>query len=73
MIRSKLRAEANSFIDVMRQSPLVYGVKDNWNENQAVAKIDVDAAKARELGVPPQVIAQTFGQSFWRRHDWSIS
>ncbi|MEY3874956.1 MAG: hypothetical protein RIR50_127 [Pseudomonadota bacterium] len=60
----KLRAEANSFIDVMRQSPLVYGVKDNWNENQAVAKIDVDAAKARELGVPPQVIAQTLASHF---------
>jgi multidrug efflux pump subunit AcrB len=60
----KLRAEANRFVEVMRQSSLVYGVKDNWNENQAVAKIDVDAAKARELGVPPQVIAQTLASHF---------
>ena len=60
----RLRVEANRFLEVMRQSNLIYGVKDNWNEHQPVAKIEVDAAKARELGVPPQVIAQTLSSHF---------
>ncbi len=60
----RLRVEANRFLEVMRQSDLVYGVKDNWNEHQPVAKIEVDSAKARELGVPPQVIAQTLSSHF---------
>jgi len=61
---TQLRAEADRFLSVMRSSKLIYGVKDNWNENQPVAKIEVDAAKARELGVPPQVIAQTLSSHF---------
>ena len=61
---SKLRQEADKFLNQMRQSDLVYGVTDNWNQNQPVAKIEVDAAKARELGVPPQVIAQTLSSHF---------
>ena len=60
----KLREEANQLLGVMRSSKLIYGVKDNWNENQPVAKIEVDSAKARELGVPPQVIAQTLSSHF---------
>ena len=60
----RLRVQANRFLEVMRQSDLVYGVKDNWNEHQPVAKIEVDSAKARELGVPPQVIAQTLSSHF---------
>ena len=60
----KLRQEADRFLGVMRSSSLVYGVTDNWNQNQAVAKIEVDPAKARELGVPPQVIAQTLSSHF---------
>jgi multidrug efflux pump subunit AcrB len=61
---AKLRLEADKFLNKMRQSDLVYGVTDNWNQNQPVAKIEVDAAKARELGVPPQVIAQTLSSHF---------
>jgi multidrug efflux pump subunit AcrB len=60
----KLREEANQLLSVMRSSKLIYGIKDNWNENQPVAKIEVDSAKARELGVPPQVIAQTLSSHF---------
>ncbi|MEY4625285.1 MAG: hypothetical protein RL061_810 [Pseudomonadota bacterium] len=60
----KLRQEADRFLSVMRASDLVYGVTDNWNQNQPVAKIEVDPAKARELGVPPQVIAQTLSSHF---------
>ena len=55
----KLRLLANDFLEVMKASPLVKGVNDNWNQEQATVKIEVDPAKARELGVPPQVIAQT--------------
>jgi multidrug efflux pump subunit AcrB len=61
---AKLRLVADKFLNQMRQSDLVYGVTDNWNQNQPVAKIEVDAAKARELGVPPQVIAQTLSSHF---------
>lgn len=60
----QLRVEADRLLSVMRSSNLIYGVKDNWNENQPVAKIEVDSAKARELGVPPQVIAQTLSSHF---------
>lgn len=60
----QLRVEADRLLNVMRSSNLIYGVKDNWNENQPVAKIEVDSAKARELGVPPQVIAQTLSSHF---------
>lgn len=56
---------AQSFKDIMRQSPpLVFGVNDNWTEWQPIAKIEVDAAKARELGVPSQVIAKTLASHF---------
>ena len=55
----KLRLLANDFLEVMKASPMVKGVNDNWNQEQATVKIEVDPAKARELGVPPQVIAQT--------------
>jgi multidrug efflux pump subunit AcrB len=55
----KLRVIANDFLMVMKASPLVKGVNDNWHQDQATVRIDVDPAKARELGVPPQVIAQT--------------
>jgi len=60
----KLKEISLQFKEMMRQSPLLNGVNDNWNENQPVAKIEVDTAKARELGVPPQVIAQTLSSHF---------
>ncbi|QWD66034.1 efflux RND transporter permease subunit [Polynucleobacter sp. MWH-Aus1W21] len=60
----RLASVAQSFMDLMRQSPLVFGVNDNWNERQPIARIDVDAAKARELGVPSQAIAQTLSSHF---------
>lgn len=60
----RLASTAQSFMELMRQSPLVFGVNDNWNERQPIARIDVDAAKARELGVPSQAIAQTLSSHF---------
>lgn len=60
----RLASVAQSFMELMRQSPLVFGVNDNWNERQPIARIDVDAAKARELGVPSQAIAQTLSSHF---------
>ena len=59
-----LRLHADKFLKLMRQSDLLNGVNDNWNQTQPVARIDVDAAKARELGIPPQVIAQTLSSHF---------
>lgn len=61
---NRLASLAQSFLETMRQSPLVFGVNDNWNEHQPIARIDVDAAKARELGVPSQAIAQTLSSHF---------
>ena len=60
----RLASVAQSFLELMRQSPLVFGVNDNWNERQPIARINVDAAKARELGVPSQAIAQTLSSHF---------
>lgn len=60
----RLASVAQSFMELMRQSPFVFGVNDNWNERQPIARIDVDAAKARELGVPSQAIAQTLSSHF---------
>ena len=60
----RLTSVAQSFLELMRQSPLVFGVNDNWNERQPIARINVDAAKARELGVPSQAIAQTLSSHF---------
>jgi multidrug efflux pump subunit AcrB len=59
-----LRLHADKFLKLMRRSDLLNGVNDNWNQTQPVARIDVDAAKARELGIPPQVIAQTLSSHF---------
>lgn len=60
----QLMTIGQSFKQIMRQSPLIYGVNDNWTEWEPIAKIDVDAAKARELGVPSQLIAQTLASHF---------
>ncbi|MEY2893300.1 MAG: hypothetical protein RJA98_3208 [Pseudomonadota bacterium] len=43
---------------VMRASPNLLGVNDNWNEAVKVLRLDVDQDKARALGVSSQAIAQ---------------
>ncbi|GAA4429787.1 efflux RND transporter permease subunit [Acidovorax lacteus] len=53
-----LRARADEVKAVLRESPNMRGVNDNWNESVKVLRLEVDQAKARALGVTSQSIAQ---------------
>ncbi|TXH90987.1 MAG: efflux RND transporter permease subunit [Rhodoferax sp.] len=56
---SVLRARADEVKAILRASPNMRGVNDNWNESVKVIRLEVDQAKARALGVTSQSIAQT--------------
>jgi multidrug efflux pump subunit AcrB len=56
---SVLRMRADEVKAQMRASPSTRGVNDNWNEAVKVVRLEVDQAKARNLGVTSQSIAQT--------------
>src|SRR5574343_507159 len=53
-----LRAHADEVKAVLRASPNMRGVNDNWNESVKVLRLEVDQDKARALGVTSQSIAQ---------------
>src|SRR5574343_922137 len=53
-----LRAQADEVKAVLRASPHMRGVNDNWNESVKVLRLEVDQDKARARGVSSQVIAQ---------------
>ena len=53
-----LRERADEVKALLRQSPQMRGVNDNWNESVKVLRLEVDQAKARALGVSSQSIAQ---------------
>jgi len=53
-----LRGHADEVKAVMRASPQMRGVNDNWNESVKVLRLEVDQDKARALGVTSQSIAQ---------------
>jgi multidrug efflux pump subunit AcrB len=53
-----LREYADQVKAVMRASPHMRGVNDNWNESVKVLRLEVDQDKARALGVSSQSIAQ---------------
>jgi multidrug efflux pump len=53
-----LRERADEVKAVMRASPNMRGVNDNWNESVKVLRLEVDQDKARALGVTSQSIAQ---------------
>jgi len=53
-----LRARADEVKAILRQSPNMRGVNDNWNESIKALRLEVDQAKARALGVSSQSIAQ---------------
>lgn len=53
-----LRARADEVKAVLRNSPQMHGVNDNWNESIKVMRLEVDQDKARALGVSSQSIAQ---------------
>jgi len=53
-----LRGIADRAKDVLRTSPDLHGVNDNWNESVKAIRLSVDQDKARALGVSSQSIAQ---------------
>jgi multidrug efflux pump subunit AcrB len=53
-----LRQHADEVKAVLRASPNMRGVNDNWNESVKVLRLEVDQDKARALGVTSQSIAQ---------------
>ena len=53
-----LRGIADQAKEVLRTSPDLHGVNDNWNESVKAIRLSVDQDKARALGVSSQSIAQ---------------
>ena len=53
-----LRLRADEVKVLMRANTATRGTNDNWNENVKVISFDIDQAKARQLGVTSQSIAQ---------------
>ncbi len=53
-----LRTRADEVKAQMRANATTRGVNDNWNEAIKVVRLEVDQAKARNLGVTSQSIAQ---------------
>jgi multidrug efflux pump subunit AcrB len=53
-----LRGLADQAKQVLRASPDLHGVNDNWNESVKAIRLSVDQDKARALGVSSQSIAQ---------------
>ncbi len=53
-----LRERADEAKAILRASPNMRGVNDNWNESVKVLRMDIDQTKARALGVSSQSIAQ---------------
>ena len=53
-----VRAWADKAKDILRASPNMRGVNDNWNENVKTLRLNVDQDKARALGVTSQSLAQ---------------
>ena len=53
-----VRVWADQAKDLLRASPNMLGVNDNWNESVKVLRLQIDQDKARALGVTSQSIAQ---------------
>ncbi len=54
----EVRAWADKAKEILRASPNMRGVNDNWNEPIKALKLEVDQDKARALGVTSQSLAQ---------------
>ena len=54
----QLRLRADEVKAIMRANTATRGTNDNWNENVKAISLDIDQAKARNLGVTSQSIAQ---------------
>ncbi len=55
---SVLRERADAVKAIFRANPNTRGVNDNWNESVKVIQLEIDATKARALGVSHSAIAQ---------------
>ncbi len=55
---AQARLWADKAKEILRASPNMRGVNDNWNESVKVLHFDVDQDKARALGITSQAIAQ---------------
>ncbi|MBW8894034.1 MAG: efflux RND transporter permease subunit, partial [Burkholderiales bacterium] len=53
-----VRDWADKAKDILRASPNMRGVNDNWNENVKTLRLNIDQDKARALGVTSQSLAQ---------------
>jgi multidrug efflux pump subunit AcrB len=53
-----VRGWADKAKDILRASPNMRGVNDNWNENVKTLRLNIDQDKARALGVSSQSLAQ---------------
>ncbi|MFG6455355.1 efflux RND transporter permease subunit [Roseateles sp. BYS96W] len=54
-----VREWADKAKDILRASPNMRGVNDNWNENIKTLRLNIDQDKARALGVSSQALAQS--------------
>ena len=59
-----LREIADQAKIMMRSDPRMRGVNDNWNELIPVVRVDVDPARAQQLGVSQQSIGQVLAAQF---------
>ncbi|MDU7589163.1 MAG: efflux RND transporter permease subunit, partial [Acidovorax sp.] len=48
---AQLRVRADEVKAMLRESPQMRGVNDNWNESVKVLRLEIDQDKARALGV----------------------
>jgi len=55
---TEVRKWADQAKEILRQSPNMRGVNDNWNEAVKALHLEVDQDKARALGVTSQSLAQ---------------
>lgn len=55
---TQVRQWADQALAILRNSPNMRGVNDNWNESVKVLRLEIDQDKARALGVTSQGIAQ---------------
>jgi multidrug efflux pump subunit AcrB len=59
-----IKAVAEELKSTMRQDARLLGVNDNWNEQIAVVRVDVDPARAQQFRVSAQSVAQVLAAQF---------
>ena len=59
-----IKTVAEDLKATMRQDARLLGVNDNWNEQIAVVRVDVDPARAQQFRVSAQSVAQVLAAQF---------